>query len=210
MLLLGAFVLRAQRLESFVTPRPVQPGSAIVIGFLGGFERWNDPHRGVRRVALDIRGRQIPGVYAETVENHRRDVAVKLIKKAAMVKGTLVPNVRVILYGQSWGGAAVFYAARKLKKLGMDVDLTIQLDSVGVGDTIVPSNVHAAANLYQRDPLTVRGNQDIRPEDPSKTRILENTRLSYFFRPFETLDRQDASWARRWKPTTRCGVMWKI
>lgn len=192
-LLLSAASLGAQRMSDFHIPKPVQAGSVIVIGFLGGFENWDDPHRGVRKVALDLRNQNLPNVYVETIENRRRQLAVKLIKRSTKH----VPNVHVILYGQSWGGAAVLYTARELRKLGLDVDLTVQVDSVGVHDTVVPINVHAAANLYQHDPLTFEGAQEIKAEDPTRTQIIENTRLTYLFRPFETLNRQDASWMRR-------------
>jgi pimeloyl-ACP methyl ester carboxylesterase len=178
-------------MKDFQVPKAIQPGSVIVIGFLGGFEPWNDAHRGVRKVALDLRARQMPRVYAETIENRRRDLAVKLIKRAH------ARGVRVILYGQSWGGAAVLHVARKLKKMGLDVELTVQVDSVGIRDTLIPANVHAAANLFQHDPLTVDGQREIHAEDPARTRIIENTRLSYFFRPFETLNKDDTSWMRR-------------
>ena len=188
---LGALSLRAQRMKDFQVPKAIPPGSVIVIGFLGGFEPWNDAHRGVRKVALDLRARQIPGVYAETIENRHRDLAVKLIKHAHP------RGVRIILYGQSWGGAAVLHVARKLRKMGLDVELTIQVDSVGVHDTLIPANVHAAANLFQHDPLTIDGQREIRAEDPARTRIIENTRLSYLFRPFDTLNKDDASWVRR-------------
>ena len=188
---LGALSLYAQRMKDFQVPKAIQPGSVIVIGFLGGFEPWNDAHRGVRKVALDLRARQMPGVYAETIENRRRDLAVKLVRRAHR------RGVHIILYGQSWGGAAVLHVARKLQKMGLDVELTVQVDSVGVHDILIPSNVHAAANLFQHDPLTIDGQREIRAEDPARTRILENTRLSYLFRPFETLNKDDTSWARR-------------
>jgi len=175
-------------MRDFQIPKHVQPGSTVVIGFLGGFEHWNDPHRGVRKVALDLRER-LPGIYVETVENHHQDLAVKLLKRTK-------PG-RIVLYGQSWGGAAVLYTARDLKKLGWNVELTVQVDSVGPHGTVVPSNVRAAANLYQRDPLTIVGAQEIRAEDPARTTIIENTRLTYLFRPYETLSKEDASWARR-------------
>ena len=175
-------------MRDFQIPKHVQPGLTVVIGFLGGFEHWNDPHRGVRKVALDLRER-LPGIYVETIENHHQDLAVKLLKRTK-------PG-RIVLYGQSWGGAAVLYTARDLKKLGWNVELTVQVDSVGPHGTVVPSNVRAAANLYQRDPLTIVGAQEIRAEDPARTTIIENTRLTYLLRPYETLSKEDASWARR-------------
>jgi pimeloyl-ACP methyl ester carboxylesterase len=155
----------------------------IVIGFLGGFERWNDEHRGVRHVALDIRARNLPGVYAETFGNHNRRAAMRLLRRS--------PDARVILYGQSWGGAAVVKAARELEGWGVPVLLTIQVDSVGVDDAVIPGNVRAALNLYQHDPFTIQGRSEIRAADPSRTRILGNFRYTY------PLPAEEGSWARR-------------
>jgi hypothetical protein len=72
-LLVSAAAL-GQRLADFTTPQPVPAGSTLVMGFLGGFERWDDEHRGVRRVVLRLRRR--PGVYAESAGNHRRRTAL--------------------------------------------------------------------------------------------------------------------------------------
>jgi hypothetical protein len=61
LVLLGALSLCAQHMKNFQIPKHVPPGSTVVIGFLGGFEHWNDPHRGVRKVALDLR-ESVPGI----------------------------------------------------------------------------------------------------------------------------------------------------
>jgi pimeloyl-ACP methyl ester carboxylesterase len=182
-------------MRDFQVPKPVPERAMLVIGFLGGFEHWNDPHRGVRKVALDLRAAELPGVYVETIENRHRGQAVKLVKRALGEKGDR--RIRLILYGQSLGGAAVLDTARDLQKLNIPVELTVQVDSVGLRDSTVPFNVRAAANMFQRDPLTFIGRREIHAEDPSATRILENTQLSYLFRPFATLSESDASWARR-------------
>lgn len=184
-----------QSMRDFQIPRPAPRDSVLVLGFLGGFERWDDPHRGVRKVALDLRSRALPDVYAETIENHRHELAVKLIKGA--IGGYSHSRIRIILYGQSWGGAAVIDTARELEKLGIDVELTVQVDSVGLHDGVVPANVHEAANLFQHDPFSIVGRSEIRAEDPKRTRILENTQFYYLFRPYGTLNSSDASWARR-------------
>ncbi|MBV9032874.1 MAG: hypothetical protein JO182_00170, partial [Acidobacteriaceae bacterium] len=74
-LLLAALTVEAQHLRNFQVPQPLPNGSVLVIGFLGGFEHWNDPHRGIRKVALDLHSLSVPGLYVETVENHRRKLA---------------------------------------------------------------------------------------------------------------------------------------
>ncbi len=189
-------------MRDFQVPRHVKTGSALVIGFLGGFEHWNDPHRGIRKVALDLRSRDLPNVYVETIENHRRALALKVIRRALDGEPgvrTLVNSsrVRIVLYGQSWGGAAVVSTARDLQKLGIDVQLTVQVDSVGMHDDVIPANVRNAANLFQRDPFSIDGRAEIRAQAPDRTRILENTQFFYLFRPYGTLNASDGSWARR-------------
>ena len=191
-------ILRAQRLYDMVTPTPLPPGTTLVIGFLGGYERWDDEHRSIRQLTLKLRNR--PGVYAESIANHNRAVSLRLIRRALDTNrnGKLDPDerarARVILYGQSWGGAAAIATAEDLEKLGVPVLLTVQIDSVGIHDQIIPANVLAAVNYYQHDPLTIQGRQQIRAADPAKTRILGNFAASYTQR---SIDETNASWARR-------------
>ncbi|MBW8870214.1 MAG: hypothetical protein JF563_05485, partial [Acidobacteriales bacterium] len=199
LLVLCAFSSPAQRPNQLATPTPLPPGSTLVIGFLGGYDRWNDPHRSVRQVVLKLR--QTPGVYAESISNHHRALALQLIFEALDTNrnGRLDPdekaNARVILFGQSWGGAAAISTAHDLQKLGIPVLLTVQIDSVGVHDDIIPSNVRAAVNFYQHDPFTtIHGRAQIRAADPSHTAILGNFESSYVFR---TVDQSNASKPRR-------------
>ncbi len=177
---------------------PLPPGATLVVGFLGGYESWNDPHRGVRQLVLRLRGR--PGVYAESISNHRRGVALSLIRRALDTNGNgrldadERARARVILFGQSWGGAAAIETAQELDRLGVRVLLTAQVDSVGMHDGVIPANVRAAVNFYQHDPLTIQGRGAIRAADPARTAILGNFESSYVFR---SVDESDASWARR-------------
>jgi hypothetical protein len=175
----------AQRMEDFTTPTPLPPGSTLVIGFLGGVEQWDVELHRVRRLALEIRSRNLPGVYVETVENRHRDRAIELIRKAldqnadGHLDAAESRSVRIILYGHSMGGGAVVKAARELKQMGVPVALTVQIDSVGFTDALLPSNVARAANLYQNEGLFLRGRDEIRAEDPQKTQILGNFRYAY-------------------------------
>lgn len=191
-------VLGAQSYSDLITPTPLPSGSTLIIGFLGGYDRWDDEHRSVRRLVLKLRQR--PGVYAEAISNHNRRIAIQLIRRAldANRNGRLdteeIASARIILFGQSWGGAAAIYAARELEKLGVPVMLTVQVDSVGSNDGMVPANVRAAVNFFQRDPLTIRGRAVIRAADPARTTILGNFSTSYVFR---SVDESNASWPRR-------------
>jgi pimeloyl-ACP methyl ester carboxylesterase len=182
---------------------PSRPANrTVVIGFLGGFEHWNDEHRGVRRVALDLRARGDLDVVAETFGNHHRPAAMMFLRRLLDTNGdgkldaTERASARVVLYGQSWGGAAAVKAARELESWGVPVLLTVQVDSVGLSDAVIPPNVRSAANFFQHDPFTIHGRQEIRAADPARTEILGNYELTYFFRSIDAPP-GSASWARR-------------
>jgi hypothetical protein len=68
------------------------------------------------------------------------------------------------------------------------VRLTVQVDSIGRDDQVIPPNVRRALNLYQRDPGPVRGESEIRAEDPSKTQIIGNVPFTYLFRDIDMSD----------------------
>jgi pimeloyl-ACP methyl ester carboxylesterase len=183
-------------------PPPLPANRTVVVGFLGGFEHGNDEHRGVRRVALDLRARGDINVTAETFGNHHRAAAMRFLRTLLDTNGDgkLDSNerasARVILYGQSWGGAAAVKTARELNAWGVPVLLTVQVDSVGLSDAVIPPNVRSAANFFQHDPVTIHGRQEIRAADPARTEILGNYELTYLFRPVDAPP-GSASWARR-------------
>jgi hypothetical protein len=79
--------------------------------------------------------------------------------------------------------------------MGIPILLTVQIDSVGVHDDLIPGNVHAAVNFYQHDPFTaVHGRRETRAADPSRTAILGNFESSYIFR---SVNESDASKPRQ-------------
>ncbi len=179
-----------QVFSDFTTPLPLREGSTLIIGVVGGWERWDAPQRIVRRIALKIRERKIPGVYVETVENHKLELADELIRKAFPDP----ENARIILYGNSLGGTAAVRFARQLKEQGIVVQRLIVIDGVGKDGREIPSNVVSALNIYQRDSWPVAGNSEITAEDPQKTEILGNQRFSYWGK---SIDMETEPWVRR-------------
>lgn len=181
--LLASLALFGQRQDQLATKTPLAAGDTLVVGFLGGWERWDDEHRSVRKLALRLR--QTPGVHAESIANHRFRTAEKLIRRALDTNknGKLEPEekarARVILYGQSMGGGAVVKMARRMQSWGVPVLLTAQVDSWGVRDGHIPVNVKTAVNYYQMERLTIRGQREIEASDPAKTQVLGNFRMSY-------------------------------
>lgn len=184
-MLVSPLAARAQRYEDFTTKRPLPRGSYLVIGVLGGIESWSSPRRPINVMAADLRERNLPNVNVETVEHRHSDLALRLIIDALDQNrdGKLDADERasahIILYGHSMGAAAVVKLARKLHKLNVPVQLTVQVDSIGNGDRDIPANVVHAANFYQRNGVFLRGVPNIRALDPKATTILGNFKYDY-------------------------------
>lgn len=164
-----------------------EPGTTIVIGFLGGHvDRANSAHAEVR-LAQKLREEFGSGIDAETFENRRYNDAYNRILALLDTDhdGHLSPDekrrARIILYGHSWGAAAVLALARQLRDTGIPVRLTVQVDSVphfGQNDSVIPPNVAKAVNFYQPQGH-IHGEPVITPDDPARTQILGNFRFDY-------------------------------
>ncbi len=184
-LLAGGCASRGQRYVHFSTPTPVADDDTLILGFLGGRDAWDDREVGVGRLAAKLRGLNLAGVHIETVENRRRGIAVELVRNSldrnrdGMLDTAERASARLIVYGQSFGGAAVVKFARQLDALGVPVRLTVQVDSIGIGDEEIPPNVRAAANLHQQNGMLIRGEARIRAADPDRTRIVGNFEFDY-------------------------------
>lgn len=182
------------------TPTPLSKKHLLVLGFMGGREPWDNEKRGVRKLALKLRSLSLSGIHVETIENKKRDLALELIHRAFdhNQNGILDPqeknSAQLILYGQSFGGAAVVKLAHQLKKIKFPVLLTVQIDSIGIGDAVIPSNVVRAANLFQGNGLIVRGESKIYPEDSEKTEILGNFEFDY---SRKKIDLSQVSWFKK-------------
>jgi len=173
--------------------RPAVAASpVIVVGFVGGFVRHDDPVHDEVQMAERLRKAYPKGVNVLTFENSRGENARKEIVSQldSNHDGTLTPeekkNARIILYGHSWGASEVVSVARDLEKNGIPVLLTIQVDSISrffQNDSVIPANVAQAANFYQADGF-LHGQSDIRPANPARTKIIGNFRFDYKTRPF--------------------------
>ena len=181
-------------------PRTMQAaGPTLVIGFLGGLLRRGDPIRSECKLAEHLRADHPEGVHVETFENRHHRAAHKTILRLLDTDhdGTLSNDekraARIILYGHSWGGAAVVHLAHDLQQEGIPVLLTLQVDSVGQHDEVIPSNVQRAANFFQPSGL-VHGRPTIRAADPSHTKIIGNYRMDY---KNHSIDCSDYPWYER-------------
>jgi hypothetical protein len=164
----------------------------IVIGFVGGFIRHDDPVHSEVQLAARLRKAYTLGVEVETFESYHGENARKKILSLLDTNhdGTLTAaekqNARIILYGHSWGASEAIAVARELEQDGVPVLLTIQVDSVSKlrqNDAVIPANVAQSANFYQPDGF-VHGQSKIRAADPARTKIIGNFRFDYKASPY--------------------------
>jgi pimeloyl-ACP methyl ester carboxylesterase len=167
---------RNQTFDDFVAPLPLPAGHTLVIGIVGGWERWDNPGRCTRRTAIELKRLRLPGVHVETVENHRLELAEQLVGRAFPENRQAA---RVILFGQSLGGRGVLRLARTLERRGISVRLAVVVDGFGRDSWIVPASVREAANFYQHDLLWLRTAEQLRAADPARTKVLGNWKFSY-------------------------------
>lgn len=180
-----------------------EPATAnIVIGFVGGFVSHDDLHHGPVQLAQRIRPAVPKDTYVRVFENRRRKQAYETILRLLDTDrdGTLTveekSRARIVLFGHSWGASSAVLLARDLKREGVPVLLTVQVDSVAKiwqNDSVIPENVSEAVNFYQPHGI-IHGRRRITAADPAKTEILGNYRVDYKQTPVEC---PDASWADR-------------
>ena len=163
----------------------------IVVGFVGGFVRHDDPHHGPVKLAQRLRETYPAGVAIETFENRHRKSAYRAIVRLldtnhdGVLSDAERRHARIVLFGHSWGASAVVSLARDLQRQNIPVLLTVQVDSVakiGQNDSVIPSNVAQAINLYQPNGL-IHGRKKISAADPARTEILGNYRFDYRKQP---------------------------
>jgi pimeloyl-ACP methyl ester carboxylesterase len=174
--------------------------SSIVIGFVGGFVRHNNPHHGPVVFARHLRAVAPKDAYIQVFENRHRKSAYQTILRLldrdhdGILSADEKSQARIILYGHSWGASAAVMLARELNRSGIPVLLTVQVDSVAKfwqEDGIIPANVSAAVNFYQPHGI-IHGRQQITAADPARTQILGNFRTDYKQHPVQC---EGYSWA---------------
>ena len=191
----------ARAADSSVLKSKTVPAN-IVIGFVGGFVGHDNPHHGPVQLAQRIRPAFPKDTYVRIFENRRRKRAYSTIFRLLDIDhdGTLSADernrARIILFGQSWGASAAVMLARDLRREGVPVLLTVQVDSVAKlwqNDSVIPDNVAQAINFYQPHGI-IHGRARVTAADPTKTEILGNYLTDYRKTPVEC---PQASWFDR-------------
>jgi len=163
-----------------IAPRAGSSAPVIVVGFVGGFVHHDDLRHSEVQLAQKLQSSYPEHLRVAMFQNWHRRAAHQTILRWLNTgrDGRLTDEEKrgahIILFGHSWGGAAVISLARELQQEKIPVLLTIQVDSIakpGYDDRVVPANVAYAVNFYQTRGL-LHGRPQITAADPAQTRIL--------------------------------------
>lgn len=152
----------------------------IYLGFVGALEPSQNKHSGVFQIGQTLRGDEYPDVCAKSFSPYVwTDGLTWLLKHFPAHSGALTSNElqhcpKVILVGHSMGGWAMMSVARRLRDRDIPVELTIQVDSVGITDYTIPRNVKNGAIFHARDVLMPLTTKHLRLEDASRTTMVAN------------------------------------
>jgi pimeloyl-ACP methyl ester carboxylesterase len=156
----------------------------VVVGFVGGFVRHDDPRHAEVRFAAYLRERYRSRIDVAVFGNHSQTQALRyLLHVLAHEDGP----ARIIIFGHSWGGTETVRLARALERQHIPVLLTIQIDSIakpGQENFTIPANVAHAVNFYQSTGL-LHGRTEILAKDPERTDILGNFEMTYKDHPVD-------------------------
>jgi hypothetical protein len=152
----------------------------IYLGFVGALEPAHNKYSGVVQIGDLLQGNEYPDVCAKTYSPYVWDEGLHWLlthfpsHAGVLSAAELLRAPKVILVGHSMGGWAIVNVARRLSSRDIPVELTIQVDSVGITDYTLPRNINYAAIFHARDVLMPLTTKKLRMEDPSHTKLLEN------------------------------------
>ena len=152
----------------------------VYLGFVGALEPSQNKHSGVVQIGETLRGNEYPDVCAKSYSPYVWTEGLEWLLKhfpahpGALTAGELQHCPKVILVGHSMGGWAMISVARRLRSRDIPVELTIQVDSVGITDYTIPRNVKTGAIFHARDVLMPLTTKHLRLEDASRTKMLAN------------------------------------
>jgi hypothetical protein len=156
----------------------------IYLGFVGALEPAHNKRSGVVQIATLLQGDEFADVCAKSYSPYVWGEGLEWLLShfpahdGELSAAELLRAPKAVLVGHSMGGWAMMSVARKLSSRGIPVELTIQIDSVGVTDTTVPQNVKCAAIFHARDVLTPITTKRLRVEDSSRTKLLPDVTVS--------------------------------
>lgn len=150
----------------------------IYAGFVGALETSDHEASGVVQIRDTLRGPAYADVCANSFLPYNPSAGLDwILKHFPSHPGPLAPeevrkSPKIILIGHSTGGWAMLSVARDLRRKGIPVELTIQVDSVGIADVTIPSNVKEGAIFHAHDALMLMTTKRLKLEDAAKTKIV--------------------------------------
>jgi hypothetical protein len=156
----------------------------VYLGFVGALEPPNNRHSGVVQIRETLQGREYSDVCANSFSPYAwTEGRSWLLKHFPSHPGGLTPeelqhSPKVILIGHSMGGWAMVSVARELRSRDIPVELTIQVDSVGITDYTIPKNVRSAAIFHAHDFLMFMTTKHFRREDPAHTKLVADVNVA--------------------------------
>ena len=160
------------------------PCKIVYLGFVGALEPPENKYSGVVQIRDILRGSGFGDVcassYSPYVWTMGRDWLLKYFPahEGALTPAELLLCPKVILVGHSMGGWAMMSVARELRSRNIPVELTIQVDSVGITDQTVPRNVKNGALFHSHDVLMFMTTRHLKMEDPSMTKLVANVTVA--------------------------------
>ena len=170
--------------ESVITVTNSPHCQIIYLGFVGALEPANNKYSGVVQIRKTLQGRDYSDVCAKSfspyVWTEGRDWLMEHFPShpGALTTQELQQAPKVILVGHSMGGWAIMSVARELRSHDIPVELTVQVDSVGFTDYVIPRNVKSAAIFHANDVLMFITTKHIRLEDPNHTKIVADIKVA--------------------------------
>lgn len=156
----------------------------IYLGFVGALEPPNNKHSGIVQIRELLQEKQFSDVCARSFSPYVWTEGESwLLAHFPAHAGPLSPEElqcapKVILVGHSMGGWAMLSVARDLRNRAIPVELTIQVDSVGITDYTIPRNVKSAAIFHANDMLMLLTTKHLRLEDPNFTKLVANVKVN--------------------------------
>ncbi len=166
--------------------RTAAPCQVVVVGYTGGLETATTSASGIVWIRDRLRSLNVPDLCVHTFSAYNWTHGYRWVRSefGAENDAGLTPDVirngpKVVIYGHSFGGWATVSLARRLERAGIPIEMTVQMDSIGITDKTLPPNVRESANFYERNTRVLHARGTIHAQDPSRTRILENIHLPH-------------------------------
>jgi hypothetical protein len=180
-----SFTSPASLASANIAPAQKIPHCRIIyLGFVGALETSGNKHSGVVQIRDTLQTKEYSDVCAKSFSPYTwTDGRDWLLRYFPAHHGPLTPEElqqapKVILVGHSMGGWAMLSVARDLRSREIPVELTIQVDSVGITDHTIPRNVKSAAIFHANDALMFMTTKSVKREDPNYTKMVANVTVA--------------------------------